>query len=255
MDVVVPFYYQIKRTIKSWIINGEFNPRDRIPSENELAERFKVSRLTVRRAIGELTQEGFLIARRGGGTFVRDNEKLINRFALEFSGFVDDLFYEVSKTTTQSVEIARTSVSKSIREKLKLRKDEEELIEIKRVRLKGDISFAYTVNYLPLEIGRRIREAELYKKPLLWILEKDLGIRFTGAFQTIEASFADQDLAEKLKIVIGSPMLFIERTMYTRGEKPVELVQSSYRGDFFKYTARLRNVKRGGRSLWIPQGT
>jgi len=251
MDVVVPFYYQIKKAIRSWIINGEFNPGDRIPSENELAQRFKVTRLTVRRAIGELTQEGFLIARRGGGTFVRDNKDLINGFTLEFSGFVDDLFYDVSKTTTKSVEIARKSASKPIREKLKLPEREEEIMEIKRVRLKGERYFAYTVNYLPLEIGQKISEAELYKKPLLWILEKDLGIRFTGAFQTIEASFADQDLAENLKIVIGSPILFSERIMYAKGEKPVELVQSSYRGDFFKYTARLRNVRRGGRNVWI----
>lgn len=72
MHTLLPIYYQIKQTIKNWIISKEFCPGEKIPSENELAERFDVSRLTVRQAIGQLTQEGFLISKRGEGTFVTD---------------------------------------------------------------------------------------------------------------------------------------------------------------------------------------
>ena len=89
--MILPFYYQIKQTIKNWIVNGEFNPGERLPSENALAEKFNVSRLTVRQATVQLVQEGLLISKRGEGTFVTTDHHLIESFGLEFSGFMDPL--------------------------------------------------------------------------------------------------------------------------------------------------------------------
>jgi len=250
MGPLLPVYYSIKQTIKSWIIKGEFQSGDKIPSEHELANMFTVNRLTVRQAISQLAQEGFLVSKRGEGTFVTKNEDLINSFSLEFSGFMDDLFYQISKSKTKTVEIHHILPTYSIREKLKLNNDDENIIQIKRVRFLQNKPFAYTVNYLPIPIGEKIRKADLYKKPLLQIIEQDLGITFTEAFQTIEASFADQEVSEKLGMPFGSPVLFVERVMYTKNKKAVEVVQSSYRGDIYKYIVRLKNIKRKGRNIW-----
>ena len=251
MSALLPAYYQIKQTIKNWILNKEFNPGEKIPSENELGEKFNVSRLTVRQAISQLVQEGFLISKRGEGTFVTHNEHLIGSFSLEFTGFMDDLFYQISKCKTKSVKINRIPVPKVIKEKLELSNSGEEVIQIKRVRFLNDKPFNYTINYLPFDIGRRITEKDLLRKPLLQIMEQDLGIQFTEAFQTIEASFADQEVSEQLGIVSGSPILLVERIMYTKKRKPVEVVQSSYRGDLYKYIVRLKNIKRKNGSIWI----
>lgn len=232
---VVPVYYQIKQFIKNWIINREFSPGDRIPTEYELADRFNVSRLTVHQAISQLSQEGFMITKRGEGTFVTKDTKLINSFSLEFTGFMDDLFYQISRSRMKSVRMDRIIVPKVIKEKLELRDDEEEVVQIKRVRFLEGKPFAFTVNYLPVEIGVRVREKDLYKKPLLQIFEQDLGIQFGEAFQTIQASFADQEISEQLGWTPASPILFAERIMYDRKDKPFELVQSSYRGDLYIY--------------------
>jgi len=121
-------------------------------------------------------------------------------------------------------------VPRPVKDKLKLEEDDKKVIQVKRVRFLEKKAFAYTVNYLPMEIGKKLSERELYKKPLMEILEKDFGIQFTEAFQTIQASFSDQEVSEKLEIASGSPILFVERIMYTRNSEPVELVQSSYRG-------------------------
>lgn len=253
MPTLLPVYYQIKQTVKGWIINKEFGPGAKIPSENELAERFQVNRLTVRQALAQLSQEGFLNSKRGERTFVTKDHHLIDSFGLEFSGFMDDLFYQVSKSKTKSVKMARLAVSKLIKEKLELGNEEEEIIQIKRVRFMEGKSFAYTVNYLPLEIGEKINEKDLYKKPLLQIMEQDLGIEFTEAFQTIQASFADMEVSEKLGIALGSPILSVERVMYAKGSKPVELVQSSYPGEVYKYIVRLAKVRRKDGSVWVHQ--
>jgi GntR family transcriptional regulator len=247
MSSILPVYYQIKQSIKSWILNREFNPGEKIPSENELASKFSVSRLTVRQAISQLVQEGFLSSKRGEGTFVTNNENLINSFGLEFSGYMDDLFYQVSKVKAKSVEMERIKASRLVREKLELDDEKDEVVQIRRVRLLRDKPFAYTINYLPIEIGVKISDKELYKSPLLKIMEQKLDIHFTEAFQMMEATFANQEVAGFLGISPGSPILYLERIMYTKGKKPVEFVQSSHRGDICKYVLRLKNaVKRGG---------
>ena len=248
---LLPRYYQIKQVIKKWIVNNEVTMGEKIPSENELAAQFKVSRLTVRQALSQLIQEGFLESRRGDGTYVTENAGLINSYNLEFSGFMDDLFYQISRSRTKSVEIEKIEAIRTIKEKLKLSPKVKEIIRIKRVRFIDNNSFAHTINYLPLEIGKKIAKNALMKKPLLQIMEQDIGISFTEAFQTIEASFADQEVAEKLSVSPGSPILFVERIMYTKRRKPVELVQSSYRGDLYKYIVRLKTVRRKKGSVWV----
>jgi len=253
LAILLPTYYQIKQTIKNWILNKEFNAGEKIPSENQLAEKFNVSRLTVRQALAQLIQEGFLISKRGEGTFVTRNQHLISSFGLEFTGFMDDLFYQISKSKTKSVNLTRILTPKPIKEKLELGNDEEEIIQIKRVRFLEDKPFAFTLNYLPLKIGGRIRKKDLLKKPLLQIIEEDLDIRFTEAFQTIEASFANREVSEQLGVVSGSPILLVERIMYTQKRKPVEVVQSSYRGDLYKYIVRLKNFRRKRGNIWIHE--
>ena len=250
---LLPRYYRIKQVIKKWIVNNEITMGEKIPSENELAAQFKVSRLTVRQALSQLIQEGFLESRRGDGTYVTENAGLINSYNLEFSGFMDDLFYQISRSRTKSVEMEKIKAARTIKEKLKLPAKVMEIIRIKRVRYIDNISFAHTINYLPLEIGKKITQNALMKQPLLQMLEQDIGIQFTEAFQTIEASFADQEVAEKLSVSPGSPILFVERIMYTKRRKPVELVQSSYRGDLYKYIVRLKTVKRKKGSVWVHQ--
>jgi GntR family transcriptional regulator len=252
MNTILPIYYQIKQTIKTWIINREFNPGEKIPSENELAEKFGVSRLTVRQAIGQLTQEGFLISRRGEGTFVTDNVDLINRCNFEFRGLIDDFFFaQISGIKTKSVKIGRKIAPKLIREKLELAHGEKEVIQIKRARYLRDKLLAYSVNYLPPEIGMKINESSLYEKSLLQILEQDLRIQLTEAVQTIEAAFADPEVAEHLAVPSGSPVLFIERVMYANKRRPIEIFQSSYRGDMYKFIVRYKNVVSKDGSKWV----
>ena len=254
MTAVLPIYYQIKQTIKGWIVNKEFGPGNKIPSENELADRFNVSRLTVRQAISQLTQEGFLNSRRGEGTFVTSNEDLINSFSLETTGFMDELFStQLSKVTTKWATLSKMVAPKPVKEKLQLETNDEEVVQIKRVRLLRGRPFTYTINYLPVEIGARVNEKDLYRRRLLEILERDLKVEFTEAVQTIEASFADQEVAEKLEVASGSPILFVEKIMYSKQHKPIELFQSSYRGDLFKFIVRFNKVKRRSGSQWIHQ--
>lgn len=253
MKNLLPVYYQIKETIKNWILNKEFYPGQRIPSVEKLAKQFKVNHLTVRQAIGHLEQEGFLVSKRGSGTYVSSDESLKSSVCMEITGFMDEIFYQVQKAKTKTAEMNIIQAPELIAKKLKLKREKMKLLQIKRVRLLHNSSFNYSINYLPIDIGSKIVIEELFKKPLLQILEQDLKLEFAEAFQSIQATFATREIADKLEVPSGSPTLFVERILYTTKQKPIQILQAYYRGDLFKYIVRLKNIRKRNKNVWIHQ--
>jgi len=249
MSQLLPIYHQIRNKIQEWIVSKEYNLGEQIPSETELAKMFSVTRMTVRQAISLLIQEGLLYRKRGAGTFVTNDPKLVGRLGLDFTGFMDELFYQVSKSKTVTAKIEKIKTPKTVKEKLKT--EDEEIFKVERVRTLNGRIFAFTINYLPIIVGSKITEKMLFEKPLLKILEVDLGIEFDEAFQTIEASFSDPYVSEQLKVPSGSPVLFVERIMYDKKKKPFELVQTSYRGDIYKYVVRLKLDNQTDKKRWV----
>lgn len=251
----LPVYHQIRRTIKHWLIDKRYGPNDKIPPENELAKLFEVNRMTIRQALSSLVDEGILIRKRGQGTFVNSDEELIAKMSLKHISMTNELFMPIMKSKTLTVEKEEIEPPPLVREKLELAKTDPLVVRIKRDRIVPEGFQAFTVNYLPLEIGRKLTEKKLLKKPLLKIMETDLRINFTEAFQTLEASYADEETARHLEIDPGDSTLFMERIMYAEKGRPVELVQTTYSASMYKCCLQLKKVKRGASSDWICQIT
>jgi len=253
MNSLLPLYYQIKEQIRSWIINKQMLPGEKIPSENELAKHFKVARLTIRDAVYQLVKEGLIIRKRGQGTFVTEDVDIINGLSVESYSFLDEIYSQVQKGKTKSVVLEEVLPPRAVREMLELDDSTRSVTRIKRIRYLGDHSFNYTINYLPRELGAQLNEKALLAKPLLQILQQDLNLKFTEAFQTLRASFADQEVADALLIPLGSPMLHVERVMYIGEHKPIEVVQIAYRGDLFRYIMRFKNRVDRHENLWVHE--
>ena len=192
----------------------------------------------------------FWFAKRGHGTFVTDNAELIRDYSLAFTGFIDDLFYEVSKAKTKWVSMTQIKAPKRVSEKLAIDHGDK-IIQIKRARFLQNKPFCFALNYLPFDIGSKIKKSDLFKKSLLQIMEQDLGINFSEAFQVIESTFAGREAAKHIQTIPGSPVLFVERIMYDQKRRPVEFIQVSYRGDLYKYTVNLTKIKRKNKNLWV----
>lgn len=255
VNPLLPLYYQIKEEIRSWVTNKKMLPAQMLPSENELAKHFKVSRLTVREAVSHLVQEGLLIRRRGHGTFVTEDEKIIEGLSLESYSFMDEIYYQVQKLKTKSVVLEEVVPPESIKEMLELETSSQTVTRIKRIRYLGDKALNYIINHIPREIGSQLNKRDLLAKPLLQILQQDLNLIFSEAFQTVSASFADKEVADALVIPLGSPILHIERTMYVGNHKPIEVVKIACRGDLFKYVMRFKNRRSRGGDVWVHEGT
>lgn len=251
-ELGVPLYHQIQHLLRYRIHSGQYSPGTQIPSEHELSTELTVSRVTLREALRELVRENLLVKIQGKGTFVTSNPP--KRLApVRYTGFLEELQERVRKLRVTDVEIAQVPATTEVKAALQLDAATSQLTMIRRLRLIDDEPFSYTQNYLPTEIGARIRQKDLYSMPLLKILQEDLKIPIIRARETIEAAPADPDTATRLGIPVLYPVLHMTRVMYTTGDRPFELVDIYYRADKYHYSVNMMRVKRQGRWTWSTE--
>ena len=236
----VPLYFQLEQIIKSKILMGEFVPGEQIPTEKDLCEAYQVSTITARQAILNLVNEGLIIRRQGKGSFVREGLKNIKNIkTLQLKGDINDIIPEGLETLKVKVlDITRVISPKKVANLLNI-EEGQEVIQVRRTRSDSGIPVSYIKNYLPLEIGRKIRKEDLCIYPMMGILRNRLKIPLTGGMQYVEAIIADYDIASALSISISSPILYLETIIFARQKKPVEFVQTFYRPDQFRYSVKL----------------
>jgi GntR family transcriptional regulator len=237
----IPLYFQLEQIIKSKILTGEFILGDKIPTEKDFCKTYQVSSITARQAILNLVNEGLLVRRQGKGTFVKEGfTKIKNIKTLRLSGNLNNILPEGLKA--QDVKVLDVTKVKAPRRVARLLDIEEgkEVIQVRRTRSDNRIPVSYIKNYVRPEIGERIKREDLYLYPMLDILRNRLRIPLTGGIQYIEAIVADYDIASALLVNICSPILYLETVIFEKHKKPVELAQTFYRPDQFRYTVELR---------------
>jgi GntR family transcriptional regulator len=248
----VPLYHQIEQLIRHRVAKNQYPPGSQIASEHELCRELKVSRITVREALRELVREGLLVKVQGKGTFVSPDASAPLP-PIKYTGALEDIYERVLRLDVVDVEIIRVPVPAALRQLLCVPEDEHELTCIKRLRHINDEPFSFTVNYLPVAIGDRIRKEDLYSAPLMAILESDIKIPILRAAETVEAAPADPEVSSRLRIPVLYPVMHVTRTMYTEEDKPFEVVETFYRADKYKYSVSLTRVQRKGKWTWSHQ--
>ncbi len=236
----VPLYFQLEQIIKSKILMGEFLPGEQIPTEKDLCETYQVSTITARQAILNLVNEGLIIRRQGKGSFIKEGLKNIKNIkTLLLKGDINDIIPEGLETLRVKVlDIIKIISPKRVASLLNIGEGKE-VVQVRRTRIDNGVPVSYIKNYLPLEIGEKIKREDLCAYPMLGILRNRLRIPLTGGIQYIEAIVADYDIASALSISISSPILYLETIIFARQKKPVEFVQTFYRPDQFRYSVKL----------------
>src|SRR4030043_939052 len=241
----IPLYFQLEQIIKSKILMGEFLPGEQIPTEKDLCETYQVSTITARQAILNLVNEGLIIRRQGKGSFVREGlKKIKNIRTLQLRGDINDIIPEGLKTQEVKVLDIRKVISpKKVANLLNI-EEGQEVVQVRRTRSDHGIPVSYIKNFIPLEIGEKIKREDLCIYPMLGILRNRLKIPLTGGIQYVEAIIADYDIASALSISISSPILYLETIIFARQKRPVEFVQTFFRPDQFRYSVKLGLKKK-----------
>lgn len=221
-----PLYRQIKDFLIASLERGEWGPGDAIPSEGELAQRFNVSQGTVRKAIDEMAAENMLVRRQGKGTFVstHSDPRSFYRFLrlLPDDGVavpsVSDPFY--CEHIAASPEVAHA---------LGLAPGAP-VVHVKRLLRFAGASVVFDQIYLLGELFDALTLDDLRggERSLYSLFESDFGVRMISAEEHLRAVAADAESAQMLGVTPGEPLLLVERTAYTYGNKPVEWRRGLY---------------------------
>ncbi|KMM36446.1 GntR family transcriptional regulator [Guptibacillus hwajinpoensis] len=232
----LPIYYQLVEWIKGLIEQGVLQPGDSLPSEREYAERFSISRMTVRQAITELVNSGYLYRQKGVGTFVA--EKKIEQQLMGLTSFTEDMKARGMEPSSKLVGFEIVPAPTYISEQLTIQ-EHAPVYEIKRIRLADGIPMALEKTYISANLVKGLTE-EIVQSSLYHHIENQLSIKIDEATQVLESSVATQQEAEYLNIQKGAPILLIQRNTTLTDGTSLEIVKSSYRGDRYKFTITLK---------------
>jgi GntR family transcriptional regulator len=234
----IPLYVKIRESLRQKIDAGDLSMGQKLPSEDELAVQFGVSRMTVRQGITDLIDEGLLYRRHGIGTFVayphveRDHTRLTNFFENSYANGVK------AKATVITMEVvaAKPKAAKALN-----LTEGEPIIHIKTLRHLDDIPVTVHDAYIPHKLFAAIldMDREALEIQPLWAFIESCGYRVKSAVQRLEAREADEELACLMEIEVGAPILYKERTVYAGDGTPVEFTYCYNRGDRYSLTVTL----------------
>jgi GntR family transcriptional regulator len=232
----LPFYVQLKNALLAAIDAGDYQPGDLIPGENELIDRFGVSRTVVRQALTELTNEGRIYRLRGKGSFV-SGRKVTDRVSHATLGFFDDLAAAGQRVTNSVFRCETAPAPAPVALRLGIEPGAR-CLEVERVRYVEGAVVAFMRSYLPLTLGprmlTRIKTFDLESNSMYRFLEGILGVRVYSGHRTVTAQFADSGLARHLDVAPGAPVLFIESIEKDHDGRPVEYSEAWHRSDRFR---------------------
>ncbi|MEO8135201.1 MAG: GntR family transcriptional regulator [Betaproteobacteria bacterium] len=216
-----PLYLQIRDLVTQSLDAGEWEPGEAIPSEIELAARYQVSQGTVRKAIDELASENIVVRRQGKGTFVathtEEKSSLFRFLRIRRTDGVHE--YPHSRL----IDLRRGKASVEIARMLLLRQGEAVILLRRVLEYSGEPVLLDEIT-LPAALFRGLTKAryDAYRGSTYSFFETQFGVRMLRADERIKAISADAASAAILQVPVDSPLLAVERTAYTYGNRPVE---------------------------------
>jgi GntR family transcriptional regulator len=237
-EAPTPLYLQLKNALVTDIDAGQYRPHERLLSERELGEKFKVSRMTVRQALTEMIREGILYTQVGKGTYV--GESKIKQELQTLTGFTQDMAARGTVASGQVLDARLVPVTLTLSAIFSVPMNTE-LVLLSRLRLSDGNPLAIEEAYILHRVCPGLLKYDFSTESLYHILATRYHTILVRAEQTMEASLATPKEAELLQINSPSPILRIERLSYNEQNTLVEYVISAYRGDRYKFHTTLQS--------------
>jgi GntR family transcriptional regulator len=237
----LPLYYQIQQILLGTIRSGALKAGQPLPSEQEIASKFRISRMTARQALKSLGDMGVAYSQRGKGTFVSPF-KLEKAFRQVLS-FTEETRASGSRPGSKVLSFETLVPNAEIAGALRL-KPKEKVFHLKRVRLVDSTPMGIECSHLPLRLYPDLDRKFDPSTSLYRALEEFYGVHVQTTDEVVEAGLLDAKQARLLAAPRGTPAFLFTRTSYVQNGDPVEYVRAVYRGDRYKIVNRLTRQGR-----------
>lgn len=232
---MAPKYYLVKKKLIELINSDAFVDTQMIPSERELMKQFNVSRITVKRAVDDLVNEGYLYRVQGKGTFLRKEEA--EHDLVSIMSCTEDII-RMGMVPSKILIDTQIIEADKVRQKRLHLLNGEMVIMLKRVYYADKVPVNYTTTYLPMKYFPGIEKYDFAKESIYNILETEYGVKITTAKRTLEAVLAIDEVATLLDVNQKQPVILfkaITNGIVNGREVPIETFKSYYRSDRFKF--------------------
>lgn len=237
----IPLYYQIASILRGRILTGVYPAGSLLGTENQLAESFGVSRITIRQALTALADQRLVNRQRARGTFVAATVE--QQAPVQLDGYLDEIILHADYAGTALAERDLLPAGDEVAAQLGLAVGEL-VYRYQRLRSDRGGPRAWIVNYVPRDVGERFPPEALRTHSLLQMIDSTPGLRLVSGYETIAAVPAEADVAERLAVRPGSPILFVERVASIETGRRVEFVKVYYPGSRHRYGVRLSRLIR-----------
>ena len=231
-----PLYQQIKVLLLKSLQSGEWKPSTAIPSEFELATRYKVSQGTVRKAIDALAADNLLVRRQGKGTFVATHAE--HHVQYRFLRLLPDNGDPNSEGPAQRqiIDCKRTRAGAEVARALALRHGDA-VLQVRRVLSFASVPTILEDLWLPGAPFKGLTAERLrdYDGPMYGLFETEFGVRMVRADEKIRAVLPDAEAQGLLQVHASTPLLSVERIAYTYNDTPMEMRRGLYLTDTHYY--------------------
>lgn len=232
-----PLHLTISEKLREQILAGHYAPREQLPSEHQLMEQFNVSRITVRRAIANLANQGLVVAQRGKGVFVKAQQKVVYRLSNPLAFLEEDLARQGVTSSIQNLVFEPTLAPAEVQQILQLAGDRAEVYWQTKLLLIDSVPAAVDISYILPELGQKFAE-DLQRQMTFPVLEQN-GVTIERLEVTLECTHASHDFSLHLNVPLGSPLLVYRYVAYTVDNRPIVYGYSPSRGDRLQYSVVL----------------
>jgi len=237
----VPRYHRIAASLREEIRGGVLAPGTRLANQRALAERYGVTLMTLRQALGVLERDRLITRRHGLGTFVAAPS--IDYDILQLRRFAGDLSAKGEHVTTRVLGTRFARADRRAAAALGLDPGSR-VLAVERLRLVGGRPISLQRSFLPPGIGEEVARANLAVTPLRQVLEFKLGVAIDRARETVSAVRLGHREARRLGCRAGAPAFESERVSYDRAGRPIVFDRVFIPGDRFRITRELHYEQR-----------
>jgi len=241
----LPLYARVEKELRNKIINGQYEPGEKLPTEDELIQIYDVSKITIRKALSELEAGKLIVRNQGKGTFIA--EKIPTKEYKLITGDVQGILsslkgLEVNVLKIENYRVGETKLAKCVRKFLNIKNaDHIGMVKVLRSRKKQPVF--YFENILSSDLSKLLLKKDLLKRPLLIILKQKMDLSVGKGELTFEAIPADTTIAKILKCQPGDPIILFQIFYWMSSGEPLLMINGYMKAENLKYKMNLDVTK------------